>query len=123
MNEYIIYVVAGLAAFVMVIIVWSKLSAENRGRIIGTAKNAIYAMLYKFLLDAEKEFGGGTGHAKASMALDRVINSGFYVSLPNCVKAKIDSDVIKEMIDETVKNRLKPVMESNGELKKWLSKV
>jgi len=118
--EIIVAAVAVIVVAVMIAFLWPEISAGSKKRLVGAAVKVIGAMIFKLLLDAERELGGGTGQAKASMVVGLVVNSPFYLSLPDKVKAVIDAERIRELIDGAVADKLKPAMLRDKGLIEWL---
>lgn len=88
-----------------------------------TALSAIKALLYDQLLEADRKWGVniGTGEAKKSFVVGLVLNCSYYINLPTHIKAIINATTIGGMIDQMVKDLLRPAMAKNPALQQKIA--
>ena len=113
---FILFAVITLTAFIRIIIDWAKRPNANEQK--ENALTAIKEILYQFIIDAEKFWGGGTGIVKRSFVINSVLNSQFYITLPDFIKMFINATMIGKLIDNMVDNVLKPALKNNINLQK-----
>lgn len=119
MNSWTwLFITIGIIVFGAVIELYflQQKTKKERTEIMEFALTAIKDFLYNLLVEAEKVWGKKTGAIKQSYVIGLVINSQFYISLPNYVKVIVNSVLIGKLIDDMVDKVLKPAMNDNKEL-------
>lgn len=77
-------------------------------------KSVVYKILYTFVTEAERQYGGGTGQLKQSAVINWV-----YERLPAIVKIFITAATLERWVDEAVE-RAKAEWEKNANIKEYI---
>lgn len=100
-----------MASFILYIINLFR-SGENINEIIEKIK----AILPALILNAELLFGDGMGEFQKSDVLNKIMNSAFYLALPDKVKAILNIQTLTDLINTAVE-KFKRQQENNNKLK------
>jgi hypothetical protein len=92
-------------------------SKNAKEALVDAVLKAIEEKAYLFVVEAEMEWGSGTGKVKRSQVVSALMNSPYYVALPNAVKTIVNSEVIGELVDKVVEGVFKLALSSNKALK------
>lgn len=79
-------------------------------------KGIVFKMLYSFVTEAEKAYGGGTGTLKLASVIAEI-----YPKLPRLIKLLITADTLEKWV-ETVLAEAKKTWEKNTNLAAYIEK-
>jgi uncharacterized membrane protein YeaQ/YmgE (transglycosylase-associated protein family) len=90
---------------------------NDRQTLIEAALKAVEEKAYLAIVEAEIEWGNGTGKVKRSQVVSYIMNLPYYVALPNAVKSVVNSETIGEIVDGLVGGAFKSALAGNEALK------
>jgi hypothetical protein len=81
----------------------------------------IKALLLEFTVQAEKMYGQGTGQLKKAHVIHLILNSSFYIRLPNIIKLFVNENTLDVLIDSFVGSVFNAMKDSNEKFKEVVS--
>jgi len=81
-----------VAGLILLAVTWALHGKSN-------ALETIKGFVLDFILDAEKQYGSGTGQFKRALVVDMILNSAFYNGLPGLVRQFITASALGAVID------------------------
>ena len=102
--------------FLVGIVIYLKRNKVVRLKMEQSVLYTIREMAYKFIAEAEMQWGSGTGALKKAQVVACLMSTPFYTALPNYVKIMVNAKVVGDIVDSVVQYVFNVAMASNKNL-------